>query len=758
MNTTRGLPSYNETKICITSPLRIQSFGLWRGDPRFPRDENHNWLSYALPRIELTIGLLFVCTQAFHFSLKRFGLPLYTSQLLAGLMLSPAVIGQTAFDMLVTEETIQGIGTFSTFGYAGFLFLSGVKLDPSMVTRVSKRALYIGLLAIIPPLVVTVIILQNFIVNGLLGELKIINSELGKIAQSSAIVSDFLSLFVFVTANLMKKAPREALDDLIIIFVFVGFVFMVVRPALKSVVKSTPEGKPIDYLYLAIVVLLFMSSVGMSVWYMRFRFLGAYILGLAIPHGPPMGSLVVEKLESMITHLFLPLLFTTSGMRVEKLFVVLSNHTLILNAHTTAIALTVKFAACLLPPLYTNIPLKDASSLALIMCSLGTVELTGFVFLSDIKVIDADMYALMFYVILNVSSIVPMLVKVLYDPSRKYAGYQKRNLIDLKPHSDLPVVACIHVPDDVSAVIHLLDVAYPSRENHVVVNVLHLIKLRGQSTPVFISHDKERTTSFGDQYSCSFENILLSFGRFERVNWGAVSVNTFTSVSSPDFMQEDICSLAFDKSASLIILPFHRRWYLDGGVEQENKFIRSINSRVLEKSPCSVGILLDRGNKMGRVHDPSSEPQYNVAVIFIGGSDDREALTFAKRMAQNPKVSLTVVHLLPGEIEEKEDWGTVVDTVILRDMETDGYINYIEKEVAGGSETATMLHSMINKFNLIIVGRRANLKSPQTSGLNEWSEFPELGALGDLLASKDYSARCSVLIVQQQHTTQSSTQ
>ena len=40
--------------------------------------------------------------------------------------------------------------------------------------------------------------------------------------------------------------------------------------------------------------------------------------------------------------------------------------------------------------------------------------------------------------------------------------------------------------------------------------------------------------------------------------------------------------------------------------------------------------------------------------------------------------------------------------------------------------------------------------SPQTSGLAEWNEFPELGIIVDLFASSDISSRTSVFVVQQQ--------
>ncbi|KAJ0006821.1 hypothetical protein Pint_29634 [Pistacia integerrima] len=763
---------YEQRKTCIVIPSKIQSPGLWKGLAGGSGIED--WLDFAFPRVEFVIALVFIISQACHYTFKHLGFPLFTSQLIAGLILSPAVIGETASGKLITSEAINGIGVFGAFGYAGLLFFSGVKMDPAMVITVSRRAVYIGLLAIVPPAVFSVTILQVFclseeervkalgisigyvastypVITCMLSELKIINSELGRIAQTSAIVSDVLCVLLFMIISLFRENVDNALQQLAIIIIYTSFVFLVIRPAIKHLIKRIPKGKTLDNFYLGLFIFMFLASIVMAKWAPRFRYLGPYVLGLAIPDGPPVGSTLVEKLETMINHIFLPMLFATAGMRVEKLFFIIRNHISIITLSNAAIAIIVKLGACLLPPLYFNMPLKDAFTIAIIMCSKGAVELAGFIYANDKRVIDAEFYAMLFYFVLFMSSIVPMLVKILYDPSKKYAGYNKRNLMALKLHSPLSIVTCIHVPDDVCAVINLLDVAWPSKDNPMSVNVLHLMKLRGQSTPIFISHDKTKSLRGPSHY----ENIIAYFDKFEGNNWGAASVNAFTAVSSPDFMQEDVCTLALDKTASLIILPFHRRWYIDGSVESDDKYIRTLNSRVLEMSPCSVGIMIDRGSNINMpLHDdPLSELEYKVAAIFIGGPDDREALTFAKRMALNTRVSLTVIHLVAAGNEEGDKWGKMLDTVILRDVKDNGYIHYKEKVVSGGPESATMLHALVHEFSLMIVGRRVDLESRQTSGLKEWSEFPELGALGDLLASADYCSRCSILIVQQQQTT-----
>lgn len=350
------------------------------------------------------------------------------------------------------------------------------------------------------------------------------------------------------------------------------------------------------------------------------------------------------------------------------------------------------------------------------------------------------------YITISIISIViatfgPVLVKLLYDPSRKYAGYQRRNIANMKPNSELQIVTCIHAPNDVTQAICLLDITCPNRENPITVNVLHLVKLAGRASPLFISHEKQPKTISEVSY---FQHAGLLFYQFEINNWGAVSVNSFTAVSPASSMHEDTCNLALDKKASLILLPFHKRWHPDGTFESEDSYIRTLNATILDRSPCSVGIILDRGhlsryNPRPRGSAPtvsSSSTKFsslNVAMVFLGGEDDREALIFAKRIAQDHKATFTVMVLKATKIKDDySEWNITLDSLVLKDAMSTPRIIYKETEVEGGFETARILRCVAQEYDLVVVGRRDDIDSQQTSGLKEWSEFPELGVLGDL--------------------------
>ena len=80
---------------------------------------------------------------------------------------------------------------------------------------------------------------------------------------------------------------------------------------------------------------------------------------------------------------------------------------------------------------------------------------------------------------------------------------------------------------------------------------------------------------------------------------------------------------------------------------------------------------------------------------------------------------------------------------------TSGQVGYVEKYVENGAETATALRDMADMYSLFIVGKGGRGLSPLTTGMSDWEECPELGTVGDLLASTDFNISGSVLVIQQ---------
>lgn len=192
------------------------------------------------------------------------------------------------------------------------------------------------------------------------------------------------------------------------------------------------------------------------------------------------------------------------------------------------------------------------------------------------------------YILVN-SLLTPMAIHFLYDRSKRFTCYGRRNL---KHKSELQTLVCINKPDNITSMISLLRATSPSKDSPMECCVLHLIELVGQANPTFISHQLQKPKPGSRSYS---ENVISSFQLFQEMYWDSASINMFTSLTSAKEMHEHICWFALDKGSNIILLSFHRTWGPNGnGVISDDQNLRSLNRSVLKRAPCSVGIFVHR--------------------------------------------------------------------------------------------------------------------------------------------------------------------
>ncbi|KAK7400094.1 hypothetical protein VNO78_11294 [Psophocarpus tetragonolobus] len=753
--------------VCIAAPPNIVSDGLW-GDQLNSRIP----MKSSLPLFELQLLIIFAVTQICRYILKSFDLPQFIPQMIAGIILGPAIQVEMVDKykkMLFPYPSQDTLAAITSIGYALFIFTSGVQMDLSMITRTGHRAWTIAIIGLAAPLFICIPVILNVahlnihvtdqvfniaaivqsetvisfaVVASLLNELKILNSELGRLALSSVLVSDLMSKTITCLTNVFMDTDK---DHILVLFAsmiaFSIFIPLIFRPAMFWIIKHTAEGRPVSDGYVYIIITIVFALGWLAVKINQDFTLGAFVLGLAVPEGPPLGSVLVKKLHFFANCFFLPI-FVTCGMMKADFFSHYSPKAVFITAFSTLFIHLVKVIACIIPALFCKMPFKDALSLGLILNVKGVVEVGVYGILYDDGYIGGLSYAVIMVNIMVIACMVKWSLKHLYDPSRKYTGYQKRNIMSLKPDSELRIVACVYKTHHLSPMKDVLDLCCPTAEQPIVVDALHLIELVGRASPIFISHRIQRTISSSCQKSYS-DDVILAFDLYEHDHIGAVTSHAYTAISPPTMMHEDVCQLALDKVASIIILPFHIRWSNDGGIESDDKNTRALNCKLLEIAPCSVGILVSRSSIQ-------SASTIRLALIFLGGKDDREALYLAKRATRNSRIKLVVYHLVPKD--QTPDMEYLRDSVALEHIKKLNLENlsYEKLMVNSGPETSLVLRQIVNEHDFFIVGRRHDLDSPQTEGLTTWSEFSELGAIGDLLASSDFESRACVLVVQQQ--------
>ncbi|KAK1667579.1 hypothetical protein QYE76_055738 [Lolium multiflorum] len=789
-------PSKVTNLVVCYSPMMIATNGIWQGV---------NPLEFSLPLFILQVAVIVITTRVLVLLLRPFRQPRVIAEILAGIVLGPSVMGQMELwgNMVFPQRSLLTLETVAHLGLLYFLFLVGLEMDLDVIRRSGKKALFVALAGMALPFCIgtaTSFIFRHQVSRNvhqtsfllflgvalsvtafpvlarILAEIKLLNTELGRIAMSAAIVNDMCAWILLALAIAITEVNSTMLSSLWVLLggvVFVLFCFYVVRPGMWWLIGRVPEGESISDMDVSLILTGVMAAGVCTDALGIHSVFGAFVYGLVIPSGP-LGVALIEKLEDFVTGLLLPLFFAISGLRTD----VTKVHDPVTVGLLVLVFVMASFAkimgTIIIAALYT-MPFREGVSLGFLMNTRGLVEMIVLNIGRDKQVLGDESFAVMVLVSVAMTALVTPVVTGLQKPARRLVGYKRRNLQRIRHDSELRMLTCVHTTRNVPSVLSLLDLSNPSKRSPIFIYALHLVELTGRASNMLAAAAASASSSNRSGSSAlppMTEHIFNAFENYE-MHTGGVSIQTLTAVSPYQSMHDDVSVLAEDKHVSLIVVPFHKQQTVDGGLEPINPSIRGFNESLLSTSPCSVAILVDRGLSAAAAR---MVDEHSLVLFFFGGPDDREGLAYAWRMVENPGVTLAILRFLPPDYRAQSSSGATYSsdadsrainigaegkTELEMDEEYLGEfrarnqgnnaITYAERTVTNSEETVAVIRSLDSSMHeMYIVGRRPGEPgSPMTSALEDWMESPELGPIGDMLVSSDFSMTVSVLVVQQ---------
>lgn len=334
-----------------------------------------------------------------------------------GALMGPSLLREIPYlDGLFPMGSRYVLRTFAEFGMILHAFVLGVQIDLGLVKHIRKRAVIIGITSTLLPLVfglssfrivqrishlddetassIAASVVVNsmtslVVITGLLKELKMLNSELGRLAASITIVSHIFGW----SASMILLSVRDSQDNLttikplyiiLVVIVYYIIVIFLVRPLTMRIVSKNSEEESMNpnHFIITICVVLVTTILGTLVG--QNSILTAFFFGLCLPDGPPLGTQLVQKLDFFTSGFLLPVFCAISGIRMELYLI--NEKSFIKIEFIILMSYLGKFTGVMVPSLFFGMSFLKASCLALIMCCRGIAEIAVYCMWKDRKV------------------------------------------------------------------------------------------------------------------------------------------------------------------------------------------------------------------------------------------------------------------------------------------------------------------------------------------------------------------------------------
>ncbi|KAB8337254.1 hypothetical protein FH972_021556 [Carpinus fangiana] len=296
-------------------------------------------------------GIIIVFCRLLHWPLSKLRQPRVIAEVIGGILLGPSVMGRIPGfkNAIFPDASMPNLSLVANLGLVLFLFLVGLEVDLRFVRSNWKIALSVGFAGMALPfglgcaiawglyhefrdepgtvhisfgvymlfIGIAMAITAFPVLCRILTELKLLGTPVGVIVLSAGVGNDVVGwiLLALCVALVNAGTGLTALWVLLTCLGYTLFLVFAIRPAFLWVLnrnRALQDGPSQSIVALTLLIALtssfFTGVIGVH------PIFGAFMAGLICPHDGGFAIKVTEKVEDLVSALFLPLYFALSGL------------------------------------------------------------------------------------------------------------------------------------------------------------------------------------------------------------------------------------------------------------------------------------------------------------------------------------------------------------------------------------------------------------------------------------------------------------
>ncbi|OCH91590.1 hypothetical protein OBBRIDRAFT_792066 [Obba rivulosa] len=355
----------------------------------------------------IQLGVIILTTQLLSLILGKIRQPKVIAEVIGGILLGPTAFGRIpGFTQHIFPDASKPyLSLVANIGLCLFLFIVGLEIDLNIIKRNARLSMTVALAGMTLPFglgaALSVPLYHTFIDQSvkftnfmlftgvaysitafpvlcrILTELNLLDTTVGIVVLSAGVGNDIVGWTLLALAVALVNAG-SGLTALWILLVCVGWALFLLFPVKRAflwLAKRTGsiENGPTMFFMTVTVLLVFGSGFFTDIIGVQAIF-GSFLVGLIVPREGGLAIALTEKLEDMISIIFLPLYFTLSGLQTN-LGLLNNGITWAFTIAICALAYFGKFGGCTLAARWAGFSWREASTIGSLMSCKGLVEL-----------------------------------------------------------------------------------------------------------------------------------------------------------------------------------------------------------------------------------------------------------------------------------------------------------------------------------------------------------------------------------------------